>query len=326
MSITRDTLQKLNRYEEAAKRFDGVKRLFVDTTTPEMQKAFAALTPKFIEVEGIDVSKLREEYYRRQTNYDTAPFDPEGRQFRMFPGGVTIWSGFPGSGKTTLLRQLACHLLHKGRGVFVASLEEQPDDMLFRLMQTAAGTEQPSEHQCQWMLDAYGERLRIWGMVGIAKVGEVLATIVSLADKGIRHAIIDSLTCLDVGSGDWEGQRMLANQLVSVARATGTHIHLVAHPRKPSAGQSSPDIADIAGSSDLGRLVDNVLFVRRSTDESLRYEDATPMMVMVRKQRHGTGMCGEITGWFHRTRRQFSELQRAQEVIRYLPENAYEAA
>lgn len=302
-----------------------LRRMFLDTASMPIQRALREMPEAAaIDPTDHDIRAMRAEYRKREAAFDTTPFDPTGEQFRLYEGGVTIWSGYPGGGKTTLLRQIVCHLLQRGRGVYVASLEERPDDALIRLMMTAAASTDPSDHACQWFLDAYGERLRLWGMVGLAKADLVMASIRATAREGIRHAIVDSLTCLDVGASDWDGQRGLANELASLARSTGMHIHLVAHPRKPSQNGAVPDLADVAGSSDLVRLADNVLFVRRSPDtESSRFEDATPMQILVRKQRHGTGMCGKIEGYFHRAHRQYQASQWWQGPTRYLPDDAY---
>lgn len=304
-----------------------LRRIFLNASASEVRE-FVREVPEVAlhDPFDTDVRALRAEYRERQAKYDTAPFDPPGDKFRMFPGGVTIWSGYPGTGKTTLLRQLTCHLLHRGRGVFVASLEERPDDALVRMMQTAAGSMEPTPHAMQWFLDAYAERLRFWGMLGLARTDHILGAMNTCAKIGITHAIIDSLTCLDVGASDWDGQRGLANHLASLARATGMHVHLVAHPRKPNAKQEGPDLSDVAGSSDLSRLADNVVFVRRFGDEPARFEDAAPMLVTVRKQRHGTGMCGDIQGWFHRAHRQYQPHQWWDGPTRYLPDDAYEGA
>jgi len=304
-----------------------LRRIFLNASASEVRECVREVPEVMLHDPcDADVRQLREEYHARQAAYDTAPFDPAGEKFRMYPGGVTIWSGYPGTGKTTLLRQLACHLLHRKRGVFIASLEERPDDALMRIMQTAAGSMTPSEHAMQWFLDAYADRLRFWGMIGLAKTEQILGAMNASAKIGIRHTIIDSLTCLDVGASDWDGQRGLANHLASLARATGMHVHLVAHPRKPNAKQEGPDLSDVAGSSDLSRLADNVVFVRRFGDEPQRFEDAAPMLVTVRKQRHGTGMCGDIQGWFHRAHRQYKPSQWWDGPTRYLPDDAYDDA
>lgn len=305
-----------------------LRRLFIDAASLPVQVAlkqgpeFAAMDPT-----DADIGELLTTYDERQAKFDSAPFDPAGDKFRLYPGGVTIWSGYPGTGKTTLLRQLACHLLHQGRGVYVASLEERPDDALVRMIHTAAGSLHPTKHQGQWFLDAYGDRLRLWGMVGLAKADVVIASIRASVRDGITHAIVDSLTCLDVGASDWDGQRGLANELAALARATGLHIHLVAHPKKPSQHGAPPDLADVAGSSDLVRLADSVVFVRRSPDsESQNFSDATGMQVLIRKQRHGTGMCGSVETWFHRQHRQIQPTQWWQGPTRYLPDDAYTPA
>lgn len=303
-----------------------LRRLFVDSANLGVQRALRQMPEAAtLDPTGNDVAAMREEYLRYEADYDSAPFDPAGEQFRLYAGGVTIWSGYPGGGKTTILRQLVCHLLHQGRGVYLASLEERPTHALMRLMMTAAGNLDPTEHQMQWFLDAYGERLRVWGMVGLAQAELVVASIRASAREGVKHAIVDSMTCLDVGASDWDGQRGLANDLTSLARSTGMHIHLVAHPRKPSQNGAVPDLADVAGSSDLVRLADNVVFIRRSPDtESANFDHATPMQILVRKQRHGTGMCGKIEGWFHRAHRQYKPSQWWDGPTRYLPADAYD--
>ena len=46
------------------------------------------------------------------------------------------------------------------------------------------------------------------------------------------------------------------------------------------------------------------------------------MRIALCKQRHGHGSLGEITGWFHRDKRQF-QLEQFAKGTRYLPEDAY---
>lgn len=319
-------LVKIIEFQSAQQR--KYRKLFINGSTPATAEVFdSAPELAMMDLGDMDAVKLLDSYREFESKFDTAPFDSDGRMFRLYPGGVTIWSGFPGAGKTTLLRQIICQLLHKGRGVFVASLEEKPDHMLARLMMTAAGTANPSKHQAQWFVDAHGERLRMWAMVGLASFKAVIsAARYAIKHESCQHVFIDSLTCLDVGGTDWEGQRGVANKLCELAHSTGAHIHLVAHPRKPSKGENGTDISDIAGSSDLGRLADNVLFVKRHLDAEPRTMDQpTEMRVLIRKQRHGTGACGQIDGWFHRQYRQYASSQFLEGPIRYLPDDAYES-
>lgn len=273
-----------------------------------------------------NVDEIAAAYRKRQAEFSTTPMDPTGQRLRLFPGGVTIWSGFPGTGKTTLLRQLACHLMARPQGVFFASLEEDPRDLLVRIAECAIGHEEPSGVDLDWFVFQFGDRLKIWSSVGIAGYQQVLALIRVLAKRGVRHAIIDSLMCLDVDSRDIDAQRRFAAALTATARLSGCHVHLVAHPRKLMSADQELDINDVAGSADLGRLADNVIFVRRAKNEPMHHDDAKQVMVSVRKQRHGTGATGDIGGWFHRRFRQFSTDQFQREPIRYLPDVAYTEA
>lgn len=267
--------------------------------------------------------EILEEFERSQAKYGTAPFDPAGDRLRFFPGGVTIWSGFPGAGKTTLLRQFICHCLARKSSVFLASLEEHPRRVLVNLAAVAAGRGMPNAHQMQWFIDEHGPRFRLWGVIGIAQHRKLLAVIRKLATQGVRHAIIDSLMCLDVANDDFEGQRQFANLVATTARAANIHIHLVAHPRKLISADQEPDINDVAGARELGGIADNVIFVRRSKNEGEVSRDSTPMIVAVRKQRHGSGDIGDIVGWYHRDMRQFHVEQFPLRPTRYLPEDAY---
>jgi len=278
-----------------------------------------------LDLEPLNGRDLLAKYEARHAKYGTAPFDINGDLLRFYPGGVTIWSGFPGSGKTTLLRQTVCHFLSRGSSVFLASLEEDPADVLVKLAATAAGGG-PTAHQMQWFIDAYAKRFRLWGKIGIAQHLELLGVVRMLAAQGIRHAVIDSLMCLDVANDDFESQRKFANLLAATARVANIHIHLVAHPRKLVSANQEPDLNDVAGAREIGGIADNVLFVRRTSGKA-EYgpgQDSTPMCVSIRKQRHFTGALVDVEGYFHRGWRQWYGSQFQTVATRYLPPDAYD--
>lgn len=277
-----------------------------------------------LDLDALDVRALRRTVVEWRGNFDTSPFDPDGERLRFYPGGVTIWSGFPGAGKTTALRQLACHLVHRGRSVFVASLEELAWQVFHEHARTALAMDDPAENGLQWCADHWAGKLRISGDDAYAEPAKLLALLRVLArEHGVRHAIVDSLMCLDVDSRDIEAQRVFANSLALSARATGLHIHLVAHPRKLISAHQEPDINDVAGSADLGRKAHNVVFVRRQKDESaFAQPNLSPMCLSIRKQRYG-GQVGDIVGWFDRSWAQFKRQQFDAAPQKYLPEDAY---
>jgi AAA domain len=305
----------------------SLRSVVVTADDPRFLERQVEPATELVSLANLDVRQLRASYIERQRNFCTSPADPNGRAVRFFPGGFTIWSGMPGAGKTTLLRQLACHLLHKGQAVFVCSLEELPLDVFLRHACVALGTENPSEDGLQWCVDMWADKLKLWNYrpgKGDAEHQKIFAALRVLArDHGVRHAIIDSFMCLDVASNDFEGQRRFATTLGATCELSGAHVHLVAHPRKPSQASTDLDTADVAGAADLGRKADNVLFVGRSKDESAS-GDATPMRVSIKKQRYGTGYLGDCIGWFHRKHRQFVHDHLQEAPTHYLPDMAYE--
>lgn len=309
--------------------------VLVQPDDPKFSERDLAPERETVDLRSTDAASLLEANRRKQASYSTAPFDTDGRLLRFFPGGYSVWSGNPGNGKTTILRQLACHLLRApnqsqpfdGPGVFVCSLEEDPGDVLIRHAQVAVGTENLDANSLQWCLDAWERRLKLWNYRPIeadARYMRILAAIRVMArEHGVRHAIIDSLMCLDVPVNDLEAQRNFAVNLARTCAVAGVHVHLVAHPRKPAQRDQELDIADVAGSADIGRRADNVLFVKRAAQDAGAVMDAcSPMRIAVRKQRYGSGFCGEIGGWFHRGLRQYVCDQWQQTPTTYLPDIA----
>jgi twinkle protein len=314
-----------------------VAGILVRPDTPTFLEREVALERETFDLATASAASILEANRTKQRNFSTSPFDPEGRLLRFLPGGYTVWSGRPGNGKSTLLRQLICQLLkapnedepQEGPGVFVCSMEEYPHEVLMHLAQAALGREDVSENGLQWCLDLWEKRLKLWNYRPVesdAQYQRILAAIRVLArDHLVRHAFIDSLMCLDVPSNDIEAQRQFTKALARTAQGAGVHIHLVAHPRKPQQADRELDLDDVAGAADLGRLADNVLFVKRATDEAGAIKnDCTPMTISVRKQRHGPAYIGDINGKFNRRFRQFVRDEWQSAPSPYLPAIALE--
>lgn len=318
-------------YDDTASKVDtlararGIAGMMV--TAPDKDDGFDA-EKILLDFNTLPPAEMLRQYLEHMATYDTLPIDPAGDKVRLYRGEWSIWSGFPGTGKTTFIRQMACHflqLLKAGECIFIATLEQDPRWYLVEMAATAAGVETASEEQMQLFIDTYGAQLKIWGKIGLASHKEIFATIRHLAEtNGCKHAIIDSLMALDIDSTDNESQRQFANLVSASARAKGVHIHLVAHPRKPLAPDQAPNVWDIAGASDLGRLAFNVFFLRRGP-EVVGFPYITNMLLHVLKQRT-SGKIGEQQGYFYTQQRQFHVDQHATSATRYLPEAAYPSA
>lgn len=271
-----------------------------------------------------DARELLEKFTKAREHYVTSPFDPLGHKLKFYRKGYTIWSGYPGAGKTTALRQLQCHLLFSDELLFVASMEEDPVDVIVQLAGVCFGREIPTVHQLQWFIDYYGERLRVWGITGSASHKEIFGTIQALAAKhSVTQAFVDSLMCLDIDSQDFESQRRFANLMAAMTIDSNIHLHLVAHPRKAVSVDQEPDLNDVAGGADYGRRAHNVVFIRRGT--STQFGDGiSGMRIAIRKQRYSPAYHGDIDGWFNRQIRQFKLEQFDQRPTQYLPRDAYD--
>lgn len=296
------------------------KQSMMVTATREVEEPQAVL----LDIAAQDPAAMLREYRAKLAKYVTTPFDPEGQKIRFYPGGYSLWSGFPGAGKSTILRQSICHWLNGNHGVFVASLEEHPRDLLIRLAGTAFGVDLPSETQLEWFCSYYANRLRIWGMVGVSSHRKILGTIQELAKQGVTQCVVDSLMKLDVDNEGLEAQRNFSNLLFAVCQTSQVHVHLVAHPRKAQANDQDVHLNDVGGAKEIPAGADNVLFVRRGGEQQFD-ESICAMKVSIRKQRHFTGAQGDAVGWFHRRMRQFKLDQFDTFPTQYLPREAYES-
>lgn len=293
----------------AKKRNPGLAAVLVTGAAAEAE---AVPERRLVDLSQLSPSDVLERYRQRQLDWQTIPADPMGQNLRLYPGGVSVWSGYPGEGKTTQLRQMAIAMAGRGQPTFFASLEEDPEDLLLRLCMVARGV-RDIEHEEMFgeFLHWSRERLYIWGVVGSASGTELLAVIRALARRGVKQAVIDSLMCLDVANDDFEKQRQFANAVAATARVSGVHIHLVVHPRKIVSRDQDPDINDVAGAREIAGIADNVIFVRRGS-EDMSTDYAKSSLVHVLKNRHG-GWCGKISAYF---RKDFGQVHERPDMLR----------
>jgi len=245
-------------------------------------------------------------------------------QFR--PGEVTLWGGANGNGKSLVTGQVALSLCAQFQRVCIASFEMKPMKTLERMGRQYAG-ENPDDpafrgnpEATDYLVQTYDEfrqwtdgKLWLYDQQGTVSPSQVIAVARYFAkEKKGSHFFIDSLMKCVGAEDDYNGQKAFVDELTSIARDYGMHIHLVHHIRKPANEDHKPNKYDYKGSGAITDLVDNVISVwrdkgkekdkeaRKEIDEAKRPDT----LLICDKQRNGEWE-GSIGLWFHRESQQF---------------------
>jgi twinkle protein len=244
-------------------------------------------------------------------------------QFR--PGEVTVWGGANGNGKSLVTGQVGLSLCAQDERVCVASFEMKPEKTLERMGRqwsnfnpndpAFAGSELAKQN----LLDVYGQfrdwtdtRLWLYDQQGTVTASQVCAVARYCAKElKVTHFFIDSLMKCVAGEDDYNGQKTFVDELTSIARDYGLHIHLVHHIRKPASEANLPSKYDYKGSGSITDQVDNVISVWRNKAKEQKRQaggevnDAEPDTKLIcDKQRNGEWE-GVIGLWFDPNSQQF---------------------
>ena len=245
-------------------------------------------------------------------------------QFR--PGEVTVWGGESGSGKSLITGQVALSLCAQGERVGIASFEMKPMKTLERMGAQWTGIRIDDENalrdpgERRILTDMY-EQFRDWtdGKVwiydkqGTVQARQVFAVARYCAKElDIKHFFIDSLMKCVADEDDHNGQKAFVDEMCSIARDNNIHIHLIHHVRKPSIEGKKPSKYDFKGTGAVTDQVDNVIGVWRNKVKEKDKQANKPQsvtepdeMLIVDKQRNGTGWEGYIGLWHHAQSMQF---------------------
>lgn len=198
--------------------------------------------------------------------------DEKGLYFR--DGEVTLWTGTSHAGKSTFLNFLNNMYFAYGsqtQGVFIGSFEVKPERTLKRMITAYAGfmgRAYACAETCGNYMAMFGERLFFADVVGFIEEKPLLEMMrFAFRRFGVTWFVIDSLMKIKGLDDDYPRQNDFVNRLQEFAKSTGSHVHLVAHPRKGTPG-SKPGLMDVKGSSTLSNSVDNVIVVCRNHEKS----------------------------------------------------------
>lgn len=199
-------------------------------------------------------------------------------------GELTIWTGAYGNGKSTFLNALTVGILQQGQSAFLASMEAKAEVLLRKIstgflvsigcylthagtFRDSSGQEFSAEESFKGFLQAAGERLVFADVVGYIERERLLEMMLFAFRKyNCRHYFIDSLMRIEGLEEDYPAQGQFMNRLQEFAKDTGTHVHLVSHPRKTEKGMR-PSGLDLKGSSLQANNADQIVAVIRNHEK-----------------------------------------------------------
>tara|TARA_R110000796_G_C14551056_1_gene433844 strand:+ start:1116 stop:2054 length:939 start_codon:yes stop_codon:yes gene_type:complete len=245
-----------------------------------------------------DESKIKEasEYQEELKQHYLNPQQAQGltlpwlkaSDFRIRAGETTIHSGYSGHRKSMMLGMIKLALIAQGEKCLSISLEMRPRVTLERMVKQFAGNGNMSvplqeeffafAHNKLWLYDQIGT-IKWTRVVGIARW--------AIENLGITQVVIDSLMKVGIKSKDHETQALFLDELTTLGKNTGAHIHLVAHSTKPQDGDETkpPGKYNTAGSADITNMVDNTIIHFQQKKEVRTYDQ----MMLVEKQRNPEG-------------------------------------
>lgn len=257
------------------------------------------------------------------------PWTKTHSYIRLRPAEVSLWAGVNGHGKSALLNQVMLSAMAQGERVCIASMEMQPAATMARMSKQAATVHEPSIQFLKFFHQWTDNKLWLYDQEGRVKSERILAVArYAHEELGVTHMVIDSLMKCGLptaGDAAWNAQSAFIDQLCTLAKDTGLHIHLVAHMRKGDTERRESDKMDVKGSGEISDQVDNVFLVWRNKakeDAQQRGQadkDEEPdARLTCCKNRHGEWE-GRISLWYRADSMQYVGARggRAIEMVQY---------
>lgn len=238
------------------------------------------------------------------------------------PSELSLWAGINGHGKSQVVGQVALDAMRQGKRVCIASMELKPAILLKRLTRQAAAVQGavPSIPYIRAIQRWFSESLWIFECVGNAKAEELLS-VFKYAKKryGIDLFIIDSMLKLGLGEDDYNGQKLITEQLCDFKNIHDCHVAMVCHSRKRESEREKIGKMDIRGSGAVADLADSIFTVWRNKgkEEAMQKGDfegdietfdaeSADCLLGVDKQRNGEWE-GRLALWFDPLTWQYTE-------------------
>lgn len=250
------------------------------------------------------------------------PWNGLTRRFELRPHEMTVWTGYKGHGKSALISQALNGVMTRGDKVFIVSPEFRPARVLERLLYQKCRTRQPGADELKAWLGWVTPKLWLYDAQASLKPREVVALCrYAATELGVQHILVDSLMKCGIPTDDYNGQKLLVDQLQSIAHKYPLHMHLVAHARKDKDDEKPARLHDIKGASEIADMAENVLSVwrnKRKEKDKSRYQDEPDATLTIEAQRNADGWIGMVPLFFDPDVMLFFEAGNAPERAAYV--------
>jgi twinkle protein len=187
---------------------------------------------------------------------------------RFRPHEVTVWFGYKASYKSVFLSELFTYWASLGKVVCIASFEMPAKKLVALACRQALVKENPTWDEVFHALHKLSNGLVVYDVMGRVAPKHLHAVMNYCAQElGCEHFLVDNLTdLLPVGNDHSDQHQRFTAGCLTIARATGMHVHLVAHCAKPERGDVSkpPTGYSIRGTGAVPDMVENLIGVWRN--------------------------------------------------------------
>lgn len=187
------------------------------------------------------------------------PWDEYHESVAFAPGEVTVHTGLNSHRKSMVCGQLMGSFALQGAKVGVMSFEMPIRKTMKRMCWQMLGTRAPTSQAAKTWLDWTHERVCFYDKFNTTPAVRVLAAASYMSRVfGCEQILIDSLMLcgIPLTSQGNEPAKEFMDVLCETARRFNSHIHLVAHAKKPEKEGDSyvPNRYNILGASDISNL------------------------------------------------------------------------
>lgn len=185
----------------------------------------------------------------------------KGLYFR--DGEVSLWVGDAGDGKSTFLNFMCLGAIFVRKSVFIASMEIKAEKTV-ALMAKAVASSGDAPLDEDKAVDMISPFIHLSDLTGFITQDALLEMMwFAFQRHGCSVFVIDSLMRIAKLEEDYPAQGEFMNRLQEFVASTGSHVHLVVHPRKLKDGEKVGG-NDIKGSSGLRNNASNVILLTRN--------------------------------------------------------------